>query len=218
MRPPAIDIRVVQLLCSRLCHDLAGPIGAVNNGLELIAELTADGAPDAEALDLVVHSARRAATELEFARLAFGFGGGGSGPYVADAARLCQAMLADDRVELVWRASDDLGDVPKDVAKLLMNSALAAHHALKGRGRLTIAIQRAEGGYRLSAVAEGPGAGLDAPFREALGGLADLTEMTPATAQGYFTFALAQLAGGRLSTDESQRDRFALDAVVAAHA
>ena len=34
-----IDFRVLELLCGRLCHELVSPVGAINNGVELLDEL-----------------------------------------------------------------------------------------------------------------------------------------------------------------------------------
>ncbi len=47
------------LLCSRLCHDLLSPVGALNNGLELLADET-DPAMRARCMDLLSESARSA--------------------------------------------------------------------------------------------------------------------------------------------------------------
>ena len=212
MSPPTIDIRIVQLLFSRLCHDLAGPIGAVGNGLELVSELS--GGDDAEALDLIAQSARQAGIELEFARLAFGFGGGSAGTYLGDAERLSKALFSNARVEVIWRADTGGADLPKDTAKLLVNMALAGEQALRGRGTLSIAVDRAPGGLQLQVFAEGPGAALKPEYLDALTGHANLPNLEPATAQGYFTFGLVQLAGGKLTVDGDTADQVALFTVV----
>ena len=212
MPPPTIDIRIVQLLFSRLCHDLAGPIGAVGNGLELVSDRS-DG-DDAEALDLIAQSARQAGIELEFARLAFGFGGGSAGTYLGDSERLSKALFGNDRVNVVWQADAGGGDLPKDTAKLLVNMALAGEQALRGRGTLSISVERAPGGLQIQVAAEGPGAALKPEYIDALNGRANLPDLEPATAQGYFTFGLVQLAGGMLTVDGGTADRVALSTLV----
>jgi len=68
-----IDLRVTELLASRLCHDLVGPVGAVNNGLELLADEIDDMGP--EALKLASDSAARAARALQYFRFAYGMAG-----------------------------------------------------------------------------------------------------------------------------------------------
>jgi histidine phosphotransferase ChpT len=212
MTPPTIDIRIVQLLFSRLCHELAGPIGAVGNGLELVSEL-ADG-EDAEALDLIGQSARQAGIALEFARLAFGFGGGSAGPYLRDAERLCKELFGNDRIAVEWRVDTGGADLAKESAKLLVNMALAGEQALRGRGTLSVSVERAAGGLQIDVVAEGPGAALKSEYLDALNGRANLPNLEPATAQGYFTFGLVQLAGGMLTVDGDTADRVALSTVV----
>jgi histidine phosphotransferase ChpT len=209
MPSPAIDIHIVQLLFSRLCHDLAGPIGAINNGLELVADVEDD---DEEALDLIAQSARQAATDLEFARLAFGFGGGSGGSYAADAERLCKAMFANERVRVAWRSTAD-ADLSKDAVKLLMNMSLVGQQVLRGRGSLVIDISRPGQGYRIAVTAEGPGAAMNPGLREALAGAAGSADLTPATSQGYFVNGLSQLVGGSVEIDETEPERIVLSVV-----
>ncbi|RUV56051.1 histidine phosphotransferase, partial [Mesorhizobium sp. M5C.F.Ca.IN.020.29.1.1] len=59
------------LLCSRVCHDIISPVGAINNGLELLDE----GGADEDAMKLIRQSARNASARLQFARIAFGAAG-----------------------------------------------------------------------------------------------------------------------------------------------
>ena len=72
-RVNAIDL--ASLLCSRLCHDLMSPVGALNNGIELLADET-DPDMQEKCLELLADSARATANKLKFFRLAFGAGGG----------------------------------------------------------------------------------------------------------------------------------------------
>src|SRR5690348_6964348 len=66
---------LASLLCSRLCHDLMSPVGALNNGIELLADET-DPDMREKCLELLGDSARATANKLKFFRLAFGAGGG----------------------------------------------------------------------------------------------------------------------------------------------
>ncbi len=68
------DLELAQLLCTRLCHDLAGPVGAVAAGVELIG-----GDPtqaDIETLGLIGSSSAAASAKLKFMRMALGAAGG----------------------------------------------------------------------------------------------------------------------------------------------
>ncbi len=210
MTPPCIDIRIVQLLISRMCHDLAGPIGAVNNGVELATDLS--GPIDSEVLELIGQSARQATVDLEFMRLAFGFGGGSAGTYVADAERLCRSVIANDRIKVVWHRDIGSSDVNKDAAKLLVNLVIVGRQALRGRGTVDVFLTALSDAFEIEVIADGPGAGLDPEYRKALGGFANLPAMTPATSQGLFAFGLARLAGGNITVDESGPERVVLSA------
>src|ERR1700716_4677173 len=76
---PAPDaLELAALLCSRVCHDLISPVGAIVNGLEVL-----DDNPKPEdrdfALDLIRKSAKTASARLQFCRLAFGAAGSAGG-------------------------------------------------------------------------------------------------------------------------------------------
>src|SRR5438477_689885 len=75
----SVDLRVLELLAARLCHELIGPVAAIGNGAELLADEEPDFVKDAVAL--VEDSARKANRRLQFYRFAYGFTGGGvTGP------------------------------------------------------------------------------------------------------------------------------------------
>ena len=68
----ALDLAA--LLCSRVCHDLISPVGAIVNGLEVLEE-DKDEETKTFALDLIKKSAHQASAKLQFCRLAFGAAG-----------------------------------------------------------------------------------------------------------------------------------------------
>jgi histidine phosphotransferase ChpT len=95
-----MDIRVAELLCSRLCHELVSPVGAINNGVELIEEMGEDMAE--EAIALISHSAGQAARRLRLLRLAYGAAGGEGAVGFADAQQAATAYFADGKISLDW--------------------------------------------------------------------------------------------------------------------
>src|SRR6186713_651336 len=110
------------LLCSRLCHDLMSPVGALNNGIELLAD---EQDPDMRdrCLDLLAESARTTANKLKFFRLAFGAAGGfGDAVDSSEAQSALQGLLSHGKVELGWMVGD--AKLSKSAAKLLLNLAL----------------------------------------------------------------------------------------------
>ena len=83
------------LLCSRLCHDLLSPVGAMSNGLELLADEN-DPAMRQQCMDLLTQSARTSTDKLKFFRLAFGAAGGfGEMVEVAEPKAVIDALIGD---------------------------------------------------------------------------------------------------------------------------
>ena len=117
------------LLCSRLCHDLLSPVGALNNGLELLADET-DPAMRARCMELLADSARASANKLKFFRLAFGAGGGFSDRVdMAEAKAAVEGLLVDNRrTTLGWLV--EAPSLPKPAVRILVNLALIAVEAL----------------------------------------------------------------------------------------
>ena len=125
------------LLCSRLCHDLMSPVGALNNGIELLADET-DPDMREQCMNLLADSARTTANKLKFFRLAFGAGGGFADEIDArEAQQVLEGLYgADGKIQLGFVVSEQ--KLPKGVIKLLLNLALLAGDALVRGGRLDV--------------------------------------------------------------------------------
>ncbi|KQM65659.1 histidine phosphotransferase [Sphingomonas sp. Leaf17] len=134
---PVTPVDFASILCSRLCHDLLSPVGALNNGLELLADET-DPAMRARCLELLNDSARVSANKLKFFRLAFGAAGGfGESVDVREARLAIEGLLADrKRIALNWLVDAEM--LPKSAVKILLNLALIAIEALPRGGTIDI--------------------------------------------------------------------------------
>src|SRR3569833_1404553 len=134
----AVDF--ASLLCSRLCHDLLSPVGALNNGLELLAD-EHDPEMRQRCLELLAASAKASANKLKFFRLAFGAAGGFGETIDTREARAALEGLfaANNRVELGWLIEDPT--LPKAGIKVLLNLALLAGDALIRGGQLDIGAE-----------------------------------------------------------------------------
>ncbi|MEH6402531.1 MAG: histidine phosphotransferase family protein [Sneathiella sp.] len=134
-----IDLKLAALMSSKLCHDVIGPVGAVNNGVELLHD---DSNADMreQAMALVSQSAHEAAARLQFYRLAFGLAGGmGAEISIRDARTLSRAFMEHGKVNLNW--SDDAGgaeNMSKDGVKVVCNLLALAAGALPRGGDLTV--------------------------------------------------------------------------------
>ena len=199
----AVDL--ASLLCSRLCHDLMSPVGALNNGIELLADED-DPEMREKCLELLADSARASANKLKFFRLAFGAGGGfGEEIDTHEAETALQGVFgAERRIELGWMVSGD--KLPKGAVKLLLNLALLAGDALVRGGRLDVGAERRDGEIELVIRGEGPRILLDPALRETLGNGASGGTVEPRAAGAWLAHSLAAEAGGtiRLSDPSSE--------------
>src|SRR5438034_1790930 len=119
----ALDLAA--LLCSRVCHDLISPTGAIVNGLEVLDEKESDQQTKDFALDLIKKSAKAASARLQFCRLAFGAAGSaGAQIDLGDAETMARAFIEDDKTKLVWNLPRML--LPKNRVKLLLNMLIIA--------------------------------------------------------------------------------------------
>lgn len=191
-------VEFASLLCSRLCHDLLSPIGALNNGLELLAD-EKDPAMRERCMELLADSARTSANKLKFFRLAFG-AAGGFGDLV-DARELQGAVTGllgeNKRLELGWLVEE--ASLPKPAAKVLLNLAMIAGEALVRGGRLDIGAERSDAGaLEIVLRAAGVKLVLDAQIRETL---TDGGAVTARTAAAHLIHELVTGAGGTVQVD-----------------
>jgi len=192
----AVDL--ASLLCSRLCHDLMSPVGALNNGIELLADEQDPEMRD-RCLELLADSARASANKLKFFRLAFGAGGGfGEEIDTGEAHAALQGVFgAERRIELGWMVEG--GKLPKGAIKLLLNVALLVGDALVRGGKLDVGAESNDHAIELVIRGEGPRILLDPALRETLAkGNSGHAALEPRAAGAWLAHALAAEAGGTI--------------------
>src|SRR3982750_2288813 len=188
---------LASLLCSRLCHDLMSPVGALNNGIELLADET-DPDMREKCLELLADSARASANKLKFFRLAFGAAGGfGDSVDAREAKAAIEGMFGESgRIEIGWMVEP--ATLSKPAIKVLLNLALIAGDALVRGGRLDIGAEKTANGTEMVVRAEGPRLVLDPELRQALEGRTADAEVTPRAAAAYLANQLVQQANGSI--------------------
>lgn len=130
----ALDLAA--LLCSRVCHDLISPAGAIVNGLEVLEE-SDDEETKTFALNLIKKSASTATARLQFCRIAFGAAGSMAAQVdTGDAEQVARGFIEDEKVKLTWNVPRAL--LPKNRVKLLLNMLLVAGQAIPRGGALTL--------------------------------------------------------------------------------
>ena len=197
-----VHLRVAQLLCSRLCHDLLGPVGAVNAGMELIDE----GDNDREAMALIARSGQVASRRLAFYRAAFGLGAGRE-TSLAEASALASGLLADGTVSLDWpRAGGPAPETPvgSQGLQLLLNLVLLGAESLPRGGTLEVRLAEIPEGLGVAMTAAGDGARLKDHLVAAMAPDVAGDALTAHTVQGYLTARLADSLGATVEVSDGQ--------------
>lgn len=185
------------LLCSRLCHDMLSPVGALSNGLELLADET-DPEMRARCVELLEQSAKISTDKLKYFRLAFGAAGGfGENVPVEEAKDVIGALASDKkRVELRWAIEEQ--SLPKPAIKVMLNLSQIALDALVRGGTLDIGAERTGGNVEIVARATGNKIAFDETIGQALQGELPEHEISSRTAAAHMIALVAQEMGGGL--------------------
>jgi len=142
------------MLCSRVCHDLINPVGAMGNGLEVLADPTQGDMADA-ARDLIANAVKQARARLEFARLAYGASStAGTDFDTRECERVARLFFEIEKADLDWRVPLIL--LPKHKAKLLMNMLLIGAGAVPRGGYVRVEVEGPAGEERFKISAKGP--------------------------------------------------------------
>ena len=189
----ALDLAA--LLCSRVCHDVISPVGAIVNGLEVLEDED-DTSMKEFALDLIKKSARQASARLQFARLAFGAAGSaGAEIDLGDAEQVAKGFIHDDKLSLGWNAERRL--LPKNKVKLLLNLILVATNAIPRGGRITVNVDFGSSHDETSirVEAQGPQARIPVHAQELVAGQSASGEVDAHGIQAFYTGLIAKAAG-----------------------
>ena len=199
-----IDLRVLELLCSRICHDLISPVTAINNGMELLDDDPGDMLNDIR--DLLMNSASEGAGKLQYFRLAYGLGGDPHGEIgIGSAADLTVRLEKHEKSSITWPA-DRERMLPRLTIKSAMNMVLMAIEALPRGGEIKVSFDN--GGIQVTAA--GQGARVEEDSLKTLAKGASVENVTPRSIQTFFTGQVVAAAGGALKVDSSETDKVTL--------
>jgi histidine phosphotransferase ChpT len=188
------DLDLSALLCSRVCHDIISPVGAIANGLELYDDPETDAETKQTALDMVRSSATTATAKLKFCRIAFGAAGSaGALIDMSEAGDTAKAFVGAEKIKLDWQVPRE--NRPKQQVKLVLNMLLLAMAGIPRGGVVTITAD----GDAFSARAVGERAKVPEAMAEVINGTTDLTMLDARLVQPYYAKILAESAGLKLS-------------------
>lgn len=186
----ALDLAA--LLCSRVCHDIISPVGAIINGLEVLDE---DNSEDMRefAFGLIQRSARQASAKLQFARLAFGAAGSaGAEIDLADAEKVARGYMDGEKADFSWESPRVL--MAKNLVKLLLNLILLGNAAVPRGGSVKVTVEGSIG-PRFVLRSSGPSARVPPAFETLVPGTIDGVLVDAQSVQAYYTGALARATG-----------------------
>lgn len=188
----AVDLRVLELLSSRLCHELISPVGAINNGLELMEE--DDPAFVKEATKLIASSARTAGKRLDFYRFAYGSGRTGA------ARDVTTGLLEGSKSRCEW--SNGVSELPTEWQRVACNMVVLAVEVLPRGG--TVQVAPVAGKPGLVATATGETINATPELQAVLAGNTAVADLTARSVHAYYTAKLAEALGARLSLSTAQ--------------
>ena len=181
------------LLCSRVCHDVISPVGAIVNGLEVLEDEDDPSMRDV-AIELIRKSAHSASARLQFCRLAFGAAGSiGASIDTGDAESVTRGLIATERTSLVWNATRQL--LAKNKVKLLLNLCLVANATIPRGGVMTVDLTGEGDSVALQVATKGVNAKLAGGVAALLAGRPESGAVDAQTIQPYFTGLVARECG-----------------------
>jgi histidine phosphotransferase ChpT len=202
------DLDLAALLCSRVCHDIISPVGAIANGLELMDDPDVDAEMKATALDMVRNSAKTATAKLKFCRIAFGASGSaGAQIDMGEAGEMAKAFVGEEKIRLDWQAPRE--NRPKAEVKLLLNMMMLAMAGIPRGGVVTVTVD----GRNFAVKAKGERAKLPQTMADVLEGVVAADSLDARMVQPYYAKLLAQSAGLSLGMAIEGEDVVAVSAL-----
>lgn len=204
-----IDLRALEVLSSKICHDLISPVSAINNGVELIEDI--GGEIEGEALKLIADSAANAARRLRFFRVAYGRAGSEENLPLRDVKAMAEHYFSVGKIKLVWGEDATLSGVEgaRGALKTLVNLLIMAEEILAYGGQIVVKDGAKEQGTGCSLEITGRSALFSQAFRDALEDKVPAQELTPRTIQPYIAGRFAAVFG--LQVIHSQVSQTQLD-------
>ena len=186
---------IVELLSSRICHDLISPVGAINNGIEFMEDAGDDPESIKQASELIAHSAQAAAARLQAFRIAYGAGGRDGNLKPEDIQKTFGALTkADGKVRQSWDPFSSLGidAKTKGFCKLLMGCMMLAQESLPKGGTVYV-----DPGTTMETLirAEGPDATVRDGVERALSRTLPMEEIDPRLVHPYTLSLIAESYG-----------------------
>lgn len=206
------ELKLAEMLCTRLCHDLAGPIGAVSNGSEFLAESSDDIRE--QAIELIASSGRQAVAKLLFFRNLYGRINYHGEASLEELKKIADGFFVESRVKLDWPDlhTDAAGlSISRRKGRLLLNLIYIASEALLKGGEVSVRLFNDQDTLQFSVKATGPAIKAKEHLRDILDGKGGDELLDPKNAEVFLAQVLARDLGVTI-TDHQTEDTFQLEA------
>ena len=204
--------QVLELVASRICHDIISPVGAINNGIELIQELGPEGMDDG--LELVAYSAEQSAAKLAAFRMAYGAGGADKHIKPEDVQKTFGALIkGEGKVSQTWDPYGNLGpnhdkkELPPAYCKMLLCGLMLAMEALPKGGYISVRPGMGDNEGHSIIIAEGEGATIRDQVEDALAQNIEADDLDPRLVHPYAISVFAESYGYDISIKSQSDDR-----------
>lgn len=205
-----IDIRVLELLASKICHDLVSPVSAINNGVELIEDI--GGSVVDEAIKLISDSAGNASRRLRLFRMAYGRAGSEGMIPVKDVKQTAEQFLSFSKSKLVWSEQS----VPAGTAeqtgflKVLLNLIVLADELLPYGGEIMVGTSDSQSQTGCQLSISGKSVTYTPQMHDALNQQVSVEDLSPRTVQAYVTGIFATHFGFSVIAHKLSEDKLDL--------
>jgi len=205
-----IDLRVLELLSSKICHDLISPVSAINNGVELIEDI--GGSVVEEAMKLIGNSAVQSSRRLRIFRVAYGRAGSEANLPLRDIRAIIEQYFDGGKIKLSWQEDLVLPGVAerRGALKVLVNMMIMTEELLPYGGSIALRPLEQNGTIGFRFEIEGRSAALSPAFQDALTETTPIDDLTPRTIQPYMTGRFAAHFGLRIDHVVPKEDRLDL--------
>lgn len=203
------ELDFAALLCSRLCHDLISPVGAISNGIEILSDED-DEVMRSEVMKLLELSAGQTSNRLKFYRLAFGSAGGiGAHVPIRDANSATTSLFEGSKINLNWHS--EIGEIDKSALKILLNMILVASESLIRGGDMMVNISKTAENLHIEVTVRADRIIFQDNARQMICGEVENFEADPKVAPSYLASSVAAELNTRIEYVSHSENSFTLN-------
>lgn len=189
------NLELSELIAVKLCHDLAGPIGAINNGLELLQD--ADEVMAEQAIDLATSSAKSAVARMQFYRQAYGKVNNDALANIDSIMEIINNFYSESKLTIKWEITNLASiDIANQYIKILLNAVLMISNLMVYGGQISINLQKKGSKTFINIDGNAPNMKENALIEEMFSkGLDNNMEINVKNVQPYLLYTLTKDAG-----------------------